>query len=477
MTPVESPPSAGRVPGSFRDPSGYVFERSGEIYRAADRECGVLLRGLLSEEVFRRLVDQGAIVATQFVDRAELLGELSTEHPGFADFLRHQRIENITYPYEWSIGMLADAAVHTLDLQVELLSSGYSLKDATPYNVQFVRGKPVFIDVASIERPRRLDVWFALGQFSQMFLFPLLLARYRGWDLRSYFLGSLGGRAIEAVARSFGRLQRLRPGLLLDVTFPYVLHRWAEKGQRAKREVLEKENRNAQPQLMNLRRLRAKVLRIARGCKPRGIWTRYTSICNYDQTADKAKRELVVQFLSDTRPARVLDVGCNTGEYSRLAAKNGADVVAIDSDEGAIELLYRRLRAEEAAITPMVVDLCNPSPAIGFLNEERPSFLDRAKADCVLALALIHHLLVSGNLSLEAICDMLSRLTRRDVVVEFVPPDDEMFRRLLKYRVDLFGGVTLEEFRRQCARRFHVLNETPIANSKRTLLFLRKLGP
>jgi hypothetical protein len=139
-----------------------------------------------------------------------------------------------------------------------------------------------------------------------------------------------------------------------------------------------------------------------------------------------------------------------------------------------VELLYRRLRAEPAAITPMVVDLCNPSPAVGYMNRERESFLDRVEADCVLALALIHHLLVSGNLSLSAIRDMLLALTRRDVVLEFVPTDDDMFRRLMKFRVDLFGGITLEACRAVFAQGFQILKEEPIPGSKRTLLFLRK---
>jgi len=467
-------PAPVRVPGSFRDPSGYVFTRGGEVFRAIDRACYETLRALAEAGRLDALQAQERIVSTELVEDQPLAESLAAEHPGFEHFLKHQRLREITYPYEWSISMLADAGVHTLELQVELLRSECALKDATAYNVQFVAGRPRFIDLSSIEKPKRLDVWFALGQFSQMFTFPLLLCRYRGWDLRSYFLGNLGGLGIEQAARNFGWLDRLRPRLLLDLTLPLWLHRWAEKGDRAKREVLEKPRNDARPQIMNLQRLRRKLAKLAAGYRPRGVWAKYVQTCSYDRQSEDAKKSLVREFLESTRPGRVLDLGCNTGDYSRLAADCGAEVTAVDSDHDAVERLYRRLRESPAPITPMVVDLCNPSPAIGHLNCERSAFFDRVDAECTLALALMHHLLVSGNLSLEAIADLLGRLTRRDVVLEFVPRDDAMFERLLKYRVDLFSGLTLEACRKVMLERFHLLKEAPIPGTRRTLLFLRK---
>ena len=157
----------------------------------------------------------------------------------------------------------------------------------------------------------------------------------------------------------------------------------------------------------------------------------------------------------------------------RLAARCGAEVVAVDSDHDAVEVLYRGLRAEPAAITPLVVDLCNPSPAIGGMNRERASWLQRASADCVLALALLHHLMIAGNLSLEGACELFAALTRRDLVLEFVPPDDEQFRRLMRFRVDLFGGLTLESCLEVFGRRFDLVAREPVPGTGRTLLFLR----
>jgi SAM-dependent methyltransferase len=468
-----------RVAGSFRDPAGHVFRYEGNIYRAIDDACHELLRNLADQGLLGTLMRDGLLVESELVEEASLAEALAAAEPGFRHFLRHRTVPMLTWPYEWTVSMLADAALVTLDLQLRLLEAGASLKDATAYNVQFVGGRPRFIDLSSIERPQRLDVWFALGQFSQMFTFPLLLCCRAGWDLRSYFLAHLGGLDAQRVAACFGRLGRWRPGLLLDVTLPALLTRWA---QRKYHKQLSQSpdpqspipNPSSSAQIMNLKRLRRKIAGLAAGYRPRGTWSDYRQTCSYEDAAQQAKLSLVRRFLTETRPGRVLDLGCNTGEYSRLAAECGAEVVAADADHDAVELLYRSLHATPAPITPMVVDLGNPSPGVGYMNCERAPWLARAEADCVLALALLHHLMVAGNLSLESVCDMLATLTRRDLVLEFVPNDDEMFRRLMQFRVDLFGGLTLDACREVFCERFQLLAEEPIAGTKRTLLFLRK---
>ena len=463
-----------RVAGSFRDPSGFVFFRNDEVFRSIDEQCCAVLTELADQGKLEDWVERNVIVGTEFVEPGELLSELREELPETHQFLRHEPIQLVTYPYEWTVSMLADAGIHTLDLQIELLQTGHSLKDASAYNIQFVHGKPTMIDIASIEKPNRLDVWFAMGQFLQMFVYPLLLVQMRGWDLRSYFLSNLNGRDVESVAASFGRLERLRPSLLLDLTLPLWLHRRAEKQEGSQRDLLEKKVDNPSAQIANLKRLRRKLQKLADGYRTGGVWAGYTQICNYDQAADDHKQTLVRNILCDTSPAEVLDIGCNTGNYSFLAAECGANVTAVDGDHDAIEVLYRRLRDNPASINPLVVDLGNPSPAIGYRNEERPSFLSRSSPDCVLALALMHHLLVSANMSLEAIRDQMHDLTQRDLILEFVPTDDNMFLRLMNFRVDLFQHVNLEACRKVFEQSFDLVAEHAIEGSTRTLLHYRK---
>ena len=463
----------GRDAGSFRDPTGYVFRRDERIFRAVDSTCAETLRTLFDSGNFNKLIDRGKIVPTSFVDDPSLLSKLGKEHPGYDNFLEHERISPVLYPSEWCVSMLADAGIVTLDLQIRLLKLGYSLKDATAYNILFSNGRPTFIDLPSIEPPARLDVWYALGQFGQMFTFPLLLSRHCGWDLRSYFLGELGGRDLVQVSRSLGRMSKWLPRNLLDVTLPSLLHGRFDKGGEAASHSVKKDTK-ADAQLANLRRIRNKVRKLAAGYRTQSNWSGYASQCNYDAEALENKKKLVSQYLEISEPERVLDIGCNTGDFSYLAAEHGAQTIAADADHDAVEVLYRRLRSEPANITPIVLDACNPTPATGYLNQERPSFFDRINVDCVLALAVIHHLRVSGNLSFAAIRDLFARLTERDLIIEFVPTDDSMFQRLTQLRHEDFDDVTLENFRAVFAETFDTIREEPIPGTIRTLTLLRK---
>ena len=463
-----------RIGGSFRDPAGYVFQRDGRIYRAIDAVVTETLRGLAQAGALAAWIESGAVVGTRFVEDPALLAQLSSEHPSFSSFLEHDRLPVLTFPYEWSVSMVADAGIATLDLQARALDHGASLKDATAYNIQFVDGRPTFIDLGSFERPPRLDLWFALGQFHQMFLFPLLLCVHHGWDPRSYFLPRLSGRPVEEVIRSLGRLERWGPRALLDITLPQLLNRAAQRQDRVDRSLLDRENPDPRPQRILLDRLRRKLTRLAASYRPAGTWSSYERTCTYSDAAEDEKKSIVRRFLEGRRPARVLDLGCNTGDYSRIAAAAGARVLSADSDHDAVEILYRRLRREPAAITPMVLDVTNPSPAIGYMNRERPAFLERLDVDCVLALALLHHLLISGNLTLPTARDLLHGLTRDLLVLEFVPTDDPMFRRMLQFRRDLFSGVDLAACKQVFGERFRLVEEHPIAGTPRTLLFYSK---
>lgn len=470
---------ATRDAASFRDPSGFVFHSGGHVYRAVDQRVLGVMAELSGKGAFQALMADGQLIATRTIEESSHCGALRRYAPHADGFLQHARVPRISYPYEWSPAMLADAALLTLDLQQRLLAHGYALKDATAYNVQFINCRPVFIDVPSIELPPRRDIWHALGQFNRMFTQPLLLNQRRGMPLRGYFLSSLDGAPPEEAKHAFGWLERLAPGMLLDVTLPAWLagrsrSRDASERQARSSNACNARNADSRGQLWNLRRIRAKIARLARSRISKNGWSSYTTMCNYAPAATDAKTAAVRSFLEETRPSTVLDVGCNTGAYSLMAADLGCRVLAIDSDVRCIDALYRTARSADASILPLCVDLANPSPAIGFRNRERAAFLERARCDCVLALAVVHHLHVTANLPLSAIGELFADLAERDLVLEFVPPQDAMFQRLTQFRKEAHTEYSLEHCIRAFEPYFFLQRRVKLPDSDRTLLFWRR---
>ncbi len=436
------------------------------MFRAVDDECMRVIGRLLASPLWQSLQASRRMVPTTVVDpqaRVEYQHEAQFPH-----LLKHERIERITYPYEWCTSMLADAGILTLDLQLMLLDEGLGLKDASAYNVQFVRGKPMFVDIASVEEPPRQDIWFALGQFNRMFTYPMLLNRYRGWDLRSYFMGHPDGMSESRMTAAVGKVQRWLPSMLLDVGLPAALQ---GRGGAAPPGNVRRDD--ARGQTANLRRLRRTLHGFSGSDRLTGEWAGYRPSISY-QGEQSLKQDIVDQWLCTLNPRTVLDVGCNTGEYSFLAARRGASVVAIDGDVGAIEALYRRLRDEPADITPIAADIAAPSPAMGYMNREHAGLRERVRSECVLALAVLHHLAITSALPLPAVSELLWDLTTDSLILEVVGEGDPMFQKLMRLRRPLPMALTADNVLAAFEPRFTVEESAAIGESGRHLLLLRR---
>ncbi|NQU11249.1 hypothetical protein HQ590_10690, partial [bacterium] len=225
--------SASRIvkdAGSFRDPSGQVFHWQGRVFRGLSEDTWRVVREVEEHGLLAALAEEGLIVHTSLIaPGTELHRALSQHCPEYPHFLEHARVPFVSYPYEWSTAMIADAALLQLELQCRLIREGFALKDASVYNTQFLNGRPVFIDIPSIEHAPRNDVWTAYGQFCRHFLFPLLLVHYRHIDLRGYYLCSLEGQDIETVYQVLGATSSLRPALFFDVFLQRQLQHYGER--------------------------------------------------------------------------------------------------------------------------------------------------------------------------------------------------------------------------------------------------------
>ncbi len=459
-------------PGSFRDPDGHVFLRGDAIYRSMSESAALAIAEAHAAGLLQSMQERGWLVETAAVrgDEERLLHQTL---PGWRAFLRHERIPIISYPAEWSFSMLADAGLLHLRIQRELLGAGLALKDATAFNVQFRGSSPVFIDVGSIYKPPRLDLWVAYSQFCRMFLFPLALYAYRRISLKSMFLADINGVGVEEAYAGLGTMRALTPCFFVDLFLQHRFHKRGTAGAHEVKERLAQSGGNPEVQILNLERLGGKLKKLKGMDLSFGHWEDYAHDNTYDADAKAHKAGYIGRFMDSFAPKTVLDAGCNTGEYSLIAESKGAEVIAVDSDFNSVERLYRKARKDKLSILPLVVDITNPTPGQGFLNEERASFHERIEADAVLALALIHHLLVSARLGLTQIVELFGRLTRDLLVIEYVDLEDQMFQTLTALRAESYEHVTRDNFISAFGERFELIESEKVPGTKRELFTFR----
>ncbi len=465
--------SDGTVASSFRDPSGFVFLRGGQFYRQVNvsyREC---YDRFLASGLYEALVSAGLLVAHEDAP-------IPAPAPDTAyKIIKPERMAFISYPYEWCFGQIKDAALATLDIQSKALDYGMTLKDASAYNIQFRDGRPIFIDTLSFDIYREGQPWVAYRQFCQHFLAPLALMAKCDVRLGCLFRVFIDGIPLDMARALLPWRSRLHMGLLVHIHMhAKSLLKHADDGRTvADNGATGSAIPTAKLGLQALRgiidNLRATVSKLE--WKPAGTeWGDYYDDTNYTTEAMQCKTELVGEFVSRVSPGTVWDLGANTGVFSRIASERGAQTISFDVDPAAVEKNYRDCKANKRAnLLPLVMDLTNPSPSIGWENRERAAFAQRGPADLVLALALIHHLAIGNNVPLPKLADFFARIARW-LVIEFIPKNDSQVQRLLASREDIFPDYTQESFEREFCRNFEIEASRGIRDSVRTLYLMRR---
>ena len=475
-------PEPPRTFSSFRDPLGKVFLDGRDVWRLVDARSVPEFREFLDLRLASEWQQKERIIETRPAQTSELDSfneRFGTVGENFALF-KHKRVEFPSFPYEWPAEMLYAAGKFTLELaDVFFQGTGWSLKDASPYNVLFDGTRPVFVDLLSFERRNQKDpLWLPYNQFVQTFVLPLLINRELGITLRSIFLTEREGVPVAEAAKLFRGLKRLKPRIFSLVTLPHLLAARAERSQTLYRPTqLDSAERARFILRQSFRRLYRQLEKLTPTRKQESNWSGYTEF-NRETIPEymQAKQDFLEKSLADLRPSRVLDIGCNTGFFSLMAARSGARVVAIDYDEAAVGQVFRGAKSEGLNVLPLVVNMSRPTPRLGWRLSENPSFLDRAmgRFDLVMMLAVAHHMLVTERVPLREIVRLAAALSSRNLIIEYVPPEDRMFQSLLRGRDHLHQDLTSEKFLDTVSEFFRPIRYRKLPQSERQIFLLEK---
>ncbi len=471
---------------SLRDPAGQLFDVDGRLIRILRKTGLASPKAFLESKTVMRWISEGRFVRLSPLESSDAEAFINTVADNLffpvsdADIaVESLRLPFVSYPSEWPSEMLFEAGMLTLDLAEALLAEGLGLKDASAHNVLFDGPKAVFVDLLSIESRNPKDaVWLAYGQFARNFLNPILAQQYFGLSPHATFGVYRDGLWPKDLYAMCSFVQRWFPPFLTQATIPFVLGGGEKASGVAKYQArLETSAEKSHFILSALfSRLRSAMKRASsRMNAKKSFWSQYTAEhLPYDPDQFDEKKVFVEDVLRQFNPTMVLDVGCNTGEFSRLAANLGSKVVAIDTDAVAVGKTWQMAKRESLDILPLVVDLSSPTPAAGWLNRERTSFLERSKNtfDVVLMLAVAHHMIITDGLPIAEVFEAASLLTKDILVVEFVSPHDPMFQALAKGRY--FPDYNQAHFEQCLSKRFSILKKCEVSNSGRTLYSLRK---
>ena len=460
-----------REPASFRDPTGFLFEQNGVIFRQVNSCFGEQYRKLIDSGLYDELVRDRLLVSHEEVTLR--IAELPSAHA----ILQPTRIPFISYPYEWCFGQLKAAALLTLELQRRAIGRGMMLRDASAYNVQFLGSQPIFIDTLSFGTYAEGEPWAAYRQFCQHFLNPLALMALVHPSLGQLSRVYIDGIPMDVVAHLLPMSSHFRAGLLTHVHLHARSISWGTK------------KHTGSPNPSNTRQMgRTAMLglvdsltRTVEGLSwkpPATLWSTYADHCNYSPAAHDDKQKLVAEWLSliggRSTLETVWDIGANIGSYSRIAAKHASVVVGFDADHAAVEHHFRACAQRgDVRVLPLIQDLTNPSASIGWHHAERRSLADRGTADAAMALALVHHLAIGANVPLPAVAAFFGDVCRH-LIVEFVPKEDSQVQRMLARREDIFIDYSATRFEAAFTPHFEVIRSVVVSETVRTLYLMQR---
>jgi hypothetical protein len=448
-------------PASFRDPAGFIFEREGKFYRQVNQLYAAHYEMLKKSGLYELLVKEKKLLPHTEVEN-NFLGDANWYATLFP-----QQLNLITYPYEWCFSQWKDAALLTLDMVKASIEHGMILKDATPFNIQFVNGAPVFIDTLSFEKYDASKPWVAYRQFVECFIAPLLLAKYNAAEMLAIFQVYPDGIPLRVVSKLLPLKSMLRPNVFLHIVLPRLLP--AGKAGPSKKQASFTQQKLSGI-ISNLHSF-VSALRLPGSVTQ---WNNYYEATILSNEYAAAKMAITESWLKELPVQTVFDMGTNTGLFALAAAAAGKYCIAVDADTACIDKLYNVCRQKNIPnLMPLCIDITHPSPAIGWNNAERSAFAERVKTDLTMALALIHHLAIGKNIRFEQMAETFSRFSPY-LIVEFVPKNDPKVQLLLQEREDIFTRYSETFFLEAFGEKFAIIKQAMVPGTERKLFLMQR---
>lgn len=460
------------LPGSFRDPSGSVYQVEGRILRTVNECFSGDFDFVTSTGLFKTLATEGLLLPFEVMS-SDVLG-LSDPKPRYV--LEAPRLPFISYPYEWSFPALKAAALLHLRIHLQSLAVGVTLSDASAYNIQFQGNQPVFIDHLSFRRYLSGEMWVGHRQFCEQFLNPLLLRAFFGISHNAWYRGTQEGITTGEIRKLLKWRHCLKWNVLTHVVLQDLFQKTSTKNTKS---LQDHSLAQASFPLSSFKAMLEKMFHWISQLTPlnkgESTWGDYDKTCSYSSTEIQSKKQFILEFAQTVQPALIWDFGCNTGEYSEAALNGGArNVVGFDFDQGALDGSYRRAVERRLSFQALFMDAANPSPNQGWNGHERESLQSRASADAILALALVHHLAIARNIPLVQVVNWLITLAPQGVI-EFVPKNDPMVQELLSLRQDIFPDYTAEHFMALLEKKAVIIKNEIVSKSGRVLVWFKRM--
>lgn len=441
---------------SFRDPSGYIFYESDSIYRKINKCYFDKYDTLMNSGLYKELTEKELLIKHEEIERND-------EYI----IIKPEKIPFISYPYEWCFEELKDASLLTLEIQLIALKYNMILKDATAYNIQFYKGKPIFIDTLSFDTYNEGEPWGAYGQFCRHFMAPLLLMNNVDENLNCLLKNYIDGIPVELA----NNILKNRGGL--SALQHIKLHSKSITKNNDSKDT--KQVNLSKTSIINIVSMMQRQIEKMKRKITDTEWDKYYDNTNYDKLAEKSKINIVEEYIKYIKLNKndiIWDFGANDGKYSRIAIKNNGYVISYDIDYNAVNRNYNKAKKEqENNILPLLLDLTNPPSSIGFAESERKGLTSRGPVKCIMLLAMIHHICISNNVPLDALSNWLSKICNH-LIIEFVPKNDSQVEKLLKTRRDIFDNYNEKTFEQEFSKNFKIIKKNKVNDSKRTIYLM-----